>query len=195
MSAIPKLFGSGSVAKLCERCFHPHSVSKSKPYYRQISTCDVLNRLAGGLTFIGLFLLESGGYTPIRSGNSTSHPSQDGHEHALSNASIAHIRGLHCFFPAVCVAIAGLCLYAYPLNRLEHLKLVKAIAALDAPTVVVGFDQEPGTPFDSGISMSSDPVLQLPSYSSSKVEVSLDQLEKDSAMYRDTPDQMSNLEA
>jgi hypothetical protein len=73
---------------------------------------------------------------------------------------------------------------------------VKAIAALDAPTVVVGFrDQEPGTPFDSGISMSLDPVLQLPSYSSSKVEVSLDQLEKDSAMYRDTPDHMSNLEA
>jgi hypothetical protein len=178
-------------------------VSKSKPYNRQISTCDVLNRLAGGLTFIGLFLLESGGYTPIRSGNSTSHPSHDGHEQVLSNASIAHIRGLHCFFPAVCVAIAGLCLYAYPLNRLEHLKLVKAIAALDAPTVVVSFDQEPSTPFDSGISMSLDPALQQHSYSSGKVEVSLDQLEKDSARYRGQPlensriptDQMSKLEA
>lgn len=179
-------------------------VSKSKPYNRQISTCDVLNRLAGGLTFIGLFLLESGGYTSIRSsGNSTSHPSHNGHEQALSNASIAHIRGLHCFFPAVCVAIAGLCLYAYPLNRLEHLKLVKAIAALDAPTVVVRFDQEPSTAFDSGIIMSLDPALQQPSYSSSKVEVSLDQLEKDSARYRGQPlensriptVQMSNLEA
>jgi hypothetical protein len=114
--------------------------SKSEPIFRQISSCDVLNRLAGGLTFVGLFILESHGYKPDRTGhlaskgNSTIHLPHD--ENALTPDSIATIRALHCFFPAACVAVAGLCSLLYSLDRSAHSELVKAIAALDTPAVV-----------------------------------------------------------
>jgi hypothetical protein len=98
--------------------------------FRQISTCDVLNRLAGGLTFVGLFILESGGYRPISAKNSTDSPHQ--RDDDISQLSISHIRALHCFFPAACVALAGVCLFWYRLNRSEHSKLVKEIDAIDA---------------------------------------------------------------
>lgn len=98
--------------------------------FRQISTCDVLNRLAGGLTFVGLFILESGGYRPISAKNSTDRPHQ--RDDDISQLSISHIRALHCFFPAACVALAGVCLFWYRLNRSEHSKLVKEIDAIDA---------------------------------------------------------------
>lgn len=104
--------------------------------FRQISTCDVLNRLAGGLTFVGLFILESGGYRPIRPhntatlNNTTTHRPHESDD--ISQLSISHIRALHCFFPAACVALAGVCLFWYRLNRSEHSKLVKEIDAIDA---------------------------------------------------------------
>ncbi len=164
--------------------------SNSKPTYRQISTCDVLNRLAGGLTFVGLFILESGGYTPIRSDNTTSHSSHHGNEHDLSSQSIAHIRGLHCFFPAVCVAVAGLCLHAYPLNRQEHIKLVKAISALEAAPVVVELDQDstpPANDVNPSLHLAVFELEQQAFHSSSKVDGSMRQLEQDSASYRAQP--------
>ncbi len=114
---------------------------------RQIGTCDVLNRLAGGLTFLGLFILESGGYTPIRTGNSTASSVQ--HDNSLSKTSIAHIRALHCFFPSACVAVAGLCLFSYRLDRSEHSKLVQAIAALDASNAAFDLQQLPVPPSPS----------------------------------------------
>ncbi len=129
-SVILKLCVSGSAVKLCKWCFHIAGfvlAPELNRTFRQISTCDVLNRLAGGLTFVGLFILESGGYRPIRATNSTDH----GHQRDdLSQVSITHIRAFHCFFPAACVAVAGTCLFFfYRLNRSEHSKLVKIIDA------------------------------------------------------------------
>ena len=156
------------------------------------------------MTFVGLFILESGGYAPVSSGkigsgNSTSHSSHFGNDLDLSSQSIAHIRGLHCFFPAVCVAIAGLCLYAYPLNKLEHMNIVKAIAALEAPPVVVEIGQDP-TPPANDINLSVHPAVEKQlSYSSSEVAACVGRLEEDAAPqpsdYPETPsEQVSNLE-
>ncbi len=146
MYAIPKPCVLASTVKLCELCFPPQLEHRYlKHIFRQISSCDVLNRLAGGLTFVGLFILQSGGYTPIVHGNSTKHGDSTGdsthNQQALSENSTNTIRALHCFFPAACVAVAGLVSLLHRLDRSQHSKLVQAIAAIDA-SAVVEFEQQ-----------------------------------------------------
>ena len=147
MFVIPKLCVLANTVKLCELCFPSQLEHRYlKHVFRQISSCDVLNRLAGGLTFVGLFILQSGGYTPIGHRNSTKHEQSTGeltqNQDSLSENSTITIRALHCFFPAACVALAGLVSLLHRLDRSQHSKFVHAIAALDA-AAVVEFEQQP----------------------------------------------------
>jgi hypothetical protein len=159
MFVIPKLCVLASTVKLCELCFPSQLEHRYlKHVFRQISSCDVLNRLAGGLTFVGLFILQSGGYTPIGHGNSTKHEKSTGelthNQDALSENSTITIRALHCFFPAACVALAGLVSLLHRLDRSQHSKLVQAIATLDA-AAVVELEQQPAEPVLSSSSAPS----------------------------------------